>query len=60
MPAQVPRPVRRDGGGPAPAAVLRLQHRALLLSGLPEGGLARGPQGRVPAPASARLTGVGA
>ena len=31
VPAQVPQPVRRDGGGPAAAAVLRLQHRALLL-----------------------------
>ncbi len=48
MPAQVPRPVRRDGSGPAAAAVLRLQHRALLLRGVPEGGLARGRQGRVP------------
>jgi hypothetical protein len=52
-PMQVPRPVRRDGGGPAAAAVLRLRHRALLLPGMPEGGLARGPQRRVPAPASA-------
>jgi len=52
-PAQVPRPVRRDGGGPAAAAVLRLQHRALLLAGVPEGGLVSGPQTRVPAPASA-------
>ncbi len=60
MYAQVPGPVRRDGGGPAAAAVLRLQHRALLLRGVPEGGLARGPQGRVPAPASARLTGAAA
>jgi hypothetical protein len=60
MYAQVPGPVRRDGGGPAAAAVLRLQHRALLLRGVPEGGLARGPQGRVPAPASAPLTGAAA
>ncbi len=54
VPAQVLRPVRRDGGGPAAAAVLRLQHRALLLAIVPKGGLARGPQGRMPAPASAR------
>jgi len=57
-PAQVLQPVRRVGGGPAAAAVLRLQHRALLLRGLPESRLARGAQGRVPAPASARLTGA--
>ncbi len=54
--AQVPQPVRRVGGGPSDAAVLRLQRRALLLGRVPKGGLARGPQGRVPAPASARLT----
>ncbi len=54
VPAQVLRPVRRDGGGPAAAAVLRLQHRALLLAIVPKGRLARGPQGRMPAPASAR------
>ena len=57
VPAQVPQPVRRDGGGPAAAAVLRLQHGALLLRGVPESRLARRAQGRVPAPASARLTG---
>ena len=50
--AQVPKPVRHIGGGPAAAAVLRLQHRALLLTGV--------PQGRVPAPARARLTGAAA
>jgi len=60
MHAQVPQPVRRDGGGPAAAAVLRLQHRALLLGGVPESRLARGPQGRMPAPARARLTGAAA
>jgi len=54
--AQVRQPGRRIGGGPADAAVLRLQRRALLLGRVPEGGLARGPQGRVPAPASACLT----
>jgi hypothetical protein len=55
--AQVPEPVRRVGGGPTDAAVLRLQRRALLLGRVPEGGLARRPQGRVPAPAtSARLS----
>ncbi len=58
--AQVRRPVRRVGGGPADAAVLRLQRRALLLGRVPEDGLARRPQGRVPAPASARLTGAAA
>jgi hypothetical protein len=59
--AQVPEPLRRVGGGPADAAVLRLQHRALLLGRVPEGGLARRPQGRVPAPATrARLTGAAA
>ncbi len=58
--AQVRQPVRRVGGRPADAAVLRLQHRALLLAGVPQGGLARGAQGRVPAPASARLTGAAA
>jgi len=56
--AQVRQPVRRVGGGPAAAAVLRLQHRVLLLGRVPQGGLARGPQGSVRAPASARLTGA--
>jgi len=60
VPAQVPQPVRRDGGGPAAAAVLRLQHGALLLRGVPESRLARGAQRRLPAPASARLTGAAA
>jgi len=45
--AQVLQPVRCDGGGPAAAAVLRLRHCALLLGGVPQGGLARGPQGRM-------------
>ncbi len=58
--AQVRRPVRRVGGGPADAAVLRLQRRALLLTRVPQGRLARGPQGRVPAHARARLTGAAA
>ncbi len=59
--AQVPQPGRCIGGRPADAAVLRLQRRALLLGRVPEGGLARGSQGRVPAPAaSARLTGAAA
>jgi len=54
--AQVPQPDRRDGGGPALAAVLRLRHCALLLGGVPQGGLARGPQGCMPRrlPARAR------
>jgi len=58
--AQVRQPGRHIGGGPAAAAVLRLQHRALLLAGVPRGGLARGPQGRLPARAQARLTGAAA
>jgi len=47
--AQVLQPVRCDGGGPAAAAVLRLRHCALLLRGVPQGSLARGPQGRLQA-----------